>query len=82
VVLALLDLTGQKEKNCVGKGLRSVGPINRQMGGSRVKAVPKWALTIMPGLLEELLQGFFQKTYLSTYLPTYLHKEKFSSHYF
>jgi hypothetical protein len=42
------------------------------MGGGRVKAVPKWALTIMPGLL----QGFFQKTYL----PTYLHKEKFNSH--
>jgi hypothetical protein len=30
------------------------------MGGGRVKAVPKRALTIMPGVL----QGFFQKTYL------------------
>jgi len=30
------------------------------MGGGRVKAVSKRALTIMPGVL----QGFFQKTYL------------------
>jgi NAD(P)H-dependent FMN reductase len=59
VVLALLDWA--KREKLRGKRVAMDGTNKSPMGGTRVKAVSKRALTIMPGLL---LQGFFQKTYL------------------
>jgi hypothetical protein len=47
-----------KRENLRGKRVAVGGTNKSPMGGSRVKAVPKRALTIMPGLL----QGFLQKT--------------------